>query len=218
MVDSIGYDSTVYAIIKPYKAELEKTMNEVLNISETPMVKGEPEGLLGNFVADLILKKSNEYYKKQDTCEIQICILNSGGLRTSLPKGDINRGKIFELMPFENEISILTITGKKTNELFEFIAKSGGVPVSGVKMGIENGTAVNVFVGEEKFDSTKTYKVVTSDYLANGGDKYNFFSAPLKRENLGIKIRDAIIEFCVEEKEKGNSLISKLDGRVFYVR
>lgn len=218
MVDSIAGDSAVSAEILPYKTELEKTMNEVLNFSETAMVKGEPEGLLGNFVADLILKKANNYYQKFDTNKIQICLLNKGGLRTSLPQGEITRGKIFELMPFENEISVLTISGKKANELFEYLAKTGGAPVSGIKMGIENEKPVNILIGEEKFDSTKTYKVVTSDYLASGGDKYIFFSEAIKREDLGVKIRDAIIEFCIEEKQKGNSLISNLDGRIYYVR
>ncbi len=210
-------DSAFTAEISPYKNHMDKTMNEVLNFSEVAMTKDNPEGLLGNFVADLILKKSNDYYHPEDGKKINLCILNNGGLRTSLPKGEITRGKVFELMPFENELSVVTISGKSFKMLFEYLAKTGGAPVSGIKMGIENEQPVLMEVNGKLFDSTSTFKVVTSDYLANGGDKYSFFSNPLNREDLKIKVRDAIIEFIVEEKEKGKSINSTFDGRIYYV-
>lgn len=210
-------DSAAIAEIAPYKVKLDETMSQVLNNSEVAMTKDLPEGLLGNFVADLILKKTNDYYKPADGKKVQICILNNGGLRTSLPRGEITRGKVFELMPFENELSIVTISGNNSAQLFEYLAKTGGTPVAGIKMGIENSMPVQLFVHGEPFDSTKSYKVVTSDYLANGGDKYFFFKEPLKREDLGVKVRDAIIEFIVEEKQKGKTLNSQFDGRIYYV-
>ena len=165
----------------------------------------------------LILKKANEYYKPQDGIKAHLCILNSGGLRTALPKGEITRGKIFELMPFENELTVVTLSGKNALLLFEYLAKAGGAPVSGIKMGIENEMPSRIFVNGEPFDSLKTYKVVTSDYLANGGDKYSFFKEPLQREDLRVKVRDAIMEFIMEEKQNGKALNSHFDGRIYYV-
>jgi 2',3'-cyclic-nucleotide 2'-phosphodiesterase (5'-nucleotidase family) len=135
-----------------------------------------------------------------------MCILNNGGLRTALPKGEITRGKIFELMPFENELTVITLTGSNAMRMFEYLAGSGGAPVAGIKMGIDNGKPVHVYLGTESFDSLKTYRVVTSDYLANGGDKYSFFKQPLAREDLGIKVRDAIIHFIEKEKKTGKNV------------
>ena len=102
-------DSVLIAEIAPYKSGMDKTMNEVLNTSDVAMTKDVPEGLLGNFVADLILKKANDYYAPDDGAKVSICILNNGGLRTPLPKGDITRGKVFELMPFENEMVFIQL-------------------------------------------------------------------------------------------------------------
>ena len=84
-------------------------------------------------------------------------------------------------------------------------------------MGIENEMPSRIFVNGEPFDSLKTYKVVTSDYLANGGDKYSFFKEPLQREDLRVKVRDAIMEFIMEEKQNGKALNSHFDGRIYYV-
>src|SRR5688572_19870724 len=55
-------DSSVLKIIQPYKTVIDKEMGEVLIVSEQPLSKGEPEGALGNFIADIILKEGNARY------------------------------------------------------------------------------------------------------------------------------------------------------------
>ena len=216
-IDSINVpvdDSIITAMIKPYKDQLDAEMNQIVGTTEEAFIKGTPEGLLGNFVADLTLKKANDYNKEPE--KVDFCILNAGGLRTPLPKGAIKKSKVFELMPFENELVILSLKGDKVMEMFQFIAKKGGIPVSGFKMGIKDTTAVNIKVGDSNFDLNKNYRVVTSDYLANGGDKMVFFKDPIKRVALNLKVRDAIIEYMVEETKKGNKLKSKLDNRIYF--
>jgi 2',3'-cyclic-nucleotide 2'-phosphodiesterase (5'-nucleotidase family) len=210
---SIQEDSTLLAFIAPYKDAVDREMNHVLIVSEIPMLKGQPEGVLGNMVADLVLKKSRELLpeKKPD-----LCLLNNGGLRTALPQGEITRGKIFELMPFENELVVLTLSAENIRKLFSYIARSEGMPVSGIKMGIKGKDAVNILINDQPLDTSKTYRVVTSDYLAAGGDKMAFFNDPLDYVFLHKKLRDVIIEYMTEEHAKGNMLSSKLDGRVYY--
>lgn len=208
-------DARFDSIIAPYKKIIDAEMNEVLIISEIPMIKEQPEGLLGNLVADIVLKKTIEKLPI-NVQEVPIfCVLNNGGLRTSLPQGEITRKKIFELMPFENEIVVLTLTPENAQELMNYIARSGGVPVAGIKLGIQKNEAVNIFVNGNPFDKNKTYKVVTSDYLAEGGDKMFFFKNPINKEIVGLKIRDVLIEYLKEEHKKGNVLNAKKDGRVY---
>ncbi|HET6243953.1 MAG: 5'-nucleotidase C-terminal domain-containing protein [Bacteroidetes bacterium] len=211
----ISPDSTTIALISPYKKRIDDEMYGILIHSEMAFVKGQPESLLGNLVADLILKKANEYYQNKGE-PIDFCLLNNGGLRSSLPEGEITRGKIFELMPFENELVVLTLSGEKVKMLFNYIASAEGMPVSGIKMGILKSKAVNILINEIPFDENKTYKVVTSDYLAAGGDKMSFFNEPVRMENLNKKLRDAIIEYMKEENGKGNRLKSKLDQRIYH--
>ncbi|MGL4596695.1 MAG: 5'-nucleotidase C-terminal domain-containing protein, partial [Bacteroidia bacterium] len=133
------------------------------------------------------------------------------------PKGEITRGKIFELMPFDNEIVIITISGAQMQDLLKYIAASGGQPCAGLNMGIRNDKTVGaVSIQGQAFDVNKNYKVATSDYLAGGGDKMSFFNNPIKVEVVGLKIRDALIERCREMTKAGMPIGSKLDGRIHY--
>jgi len=143
-------------------------------------------------------------------------LLNNGGLRASLPHGEITRGKIFELMPFENEMIVLELDGETTLELVNFIAEKGGMPVAGLTLVIENNKPQNITINGKPFDKNKTYKVVTSDYLANGGDKLSMLNKRLNDKLTGIKIRDAIIEYFIEQNKKGVTITSSLDGRIKY--
>lgn len=222
LTDSIASnDDSLDKLISPYKTNLEQSMSEVLNQSSIAMPKPDrkigtlqPEFLLGNFVADLCLVMGKQKYSPKDNQTIDLCALNTGGLRTSIPQGDISRGKIFELMPFENELVVLTLSGKSTQKLLHYIASQNGIPVSGLRMSIKNNQPNDVLINNSPFDSTQTYKIITSDYLARGGDKMTFFSEHLKSETIGLKLRDAIIQYVIQEKKAGRNLTSTLDQRV----
>ena len=209
-------DSDAIRTISPYKTTLDKEMNEVLITSENAFMKGDPEGELGDLVADIVLKQANKKYTVNHNSKVQVCVLNNGGLRVSLPKGEITKGKVFELMPFENEMIVITLSGEKTKMLFDFIGGKNGMPVAGVKMGIKNNAATSVFVNGEKFDITKNYCIVTSDYLANGGDKMDFFKDAISTETLNYKLRDALIDELREMRKTGKTLKGQVDGRVYY--
>lgn len=207
-------DEATVELIKPYKMKLEADMGTVLAINEATMFKSNPEGALGNFVADLTLKKTNDYCKEGNMEPADLCLLNNGGLRTTLPEGEITKGRVFELLPFENQIVVLTLSGAKTQQLFNYLARINGMPLSGATMTINNKKPEDVMIGGAPLDTTKQYRVATSDYLAYGGDKMRFFKDPLKFEIIQHKLRDAIIEFMMEEHAKGNKLSAKKDGRI----
>jgi 2',3'-cyclic-nucleotide 2'-phosphodiesterase (5'-nucleotidase family) len=193
-------DSAVTAMIAPYKIGIDSIMNKVLCISKIEMTKGKPESLLGNFVCDLCLQ---QYSNMAD-----ICVMNNGGLRSILPKGEITKGMIFELMPFENELVILELGSDDYVQLLEYITKRGGEPFAGVNIIMdENGTVLS-----QSLDLKKgKIRVLTSDYLANGGDKMSFFKDK-KQTKVGIKLRDAIINYCVAQ----DTISSELDNRISY--
>lgn len=216
----VQFDSATDKIIHPYRDSLDKLMNVVVGTTDVEMAKenGKTETLLGNFVADLCLQKINHpAYPSSSDVKADICLFNNGGLRSSLPKGILTRRNIFELMPFDNELNIVTLKGNQMWNLLKFLAMSGGEPIAGIRIGVNpDKTPDRVVIQGQVFDSTKTYNVLTSDYLANGGDKMDFFKNPVKITVPGIKIRDAILEYCTEETSKGNILTAKLDGRFYY--
>jgi 2',3'-cyclic-nucleotide 2'-phosphodiesterase (5'-nucleotidase family) len=212
-------DSALHAVLAPYKIKLDSVMNEVVGQTAfaLPNEKGKTETLLGNFVADACLAKGNSVYKPADGIPAQVCILNNGGLRASLPAGNVTKGNVFELMPFDNEIVVVTITGRKMWELVKFTAASGGVPVSGISIGMKpDRTPGTVLIGGMPFDSTRTYKVVTSDYLANGGDKMAFLKDPISNEKTGYLIRNAILDTFSEAQQAGKKISPVTDGRIHY--
>lgn len=211
-----GVDSATYKLIAPYKNEMDKIMNEVLVISDTALLKDLPEGSLGNFVSDAVLNQTNAHYKPKDNTPADICLLNNGGLRAQLPKGKITRGNVFELMPFENAIVVLTLSGEKTKLLFDLMVENNGAPFGGARIKAKGKKVIDLNIGGKPFDINKNYKVVTSDYLASGGDKYDFFKNPIKIDTLNYLLRDAIIDFMKEENKKGNTLKGRKDGRLTY--
>jgi 2',3'-cyclic-nucleotide 2'-phosphodiesterase (5'-nucleotidase family) len=212
-------DSATHALLEPYKLKLDSVMNVVVGQTAfaLPNEKGKTETLLGNFVADACLAQGNLAYKPADGKPAQVCILNNGGLRASLPAGNVTRGNVFELMPFDNEIVVVTISGAKMWDLVKFAAASGGVPIAGMNIGMKpDKTPGTILIGGVPFDSTKTYKVMTSDYLANGGDKMAFLKEPISNEKTGYLIRTAILDTFTEAQKAGKAVAPVTDRRMHY--
>jgi 2',3'-cyclic-nucleotide 2'-phosphodiesterase (5'-nucleotidase family) len=210
-------DSTIYKAILPYKESMAADMNKVLAESEEALTKGTPESKLGNFFSDALLEIASLKYTPEDGLPIDFAFFTNGGLRSSLPKGNITKGNVFELMPFENELVVLSLNGTLAKKLFSYIASKNGVPVSKLRLQIKGTEAVNISVNGYPFDSTKIYKTLTSDYLANGGDQL-FFLTEAKRENLILKVRDVLIEYMEVKNKRGEKLTARLDKRISHVQ
>ena len=204
-------DDSFKAFLEPYKVQLEKEMNEVIGYAVQDLRIHGPESLLSNFSADVY----RDVAATQIQSSVDIAIVNLKGLRAQIPAGDITVSRIFELMPFENELVVLWMKGEELMSLFDFFASIGGEGVSGMKMGLRDGKAVEVTIGGEALDKNKVYVVATNDYLAEGNDGMVQLKKAVKRVNTGIKIRDMLIEFIRNETEAGRKINPKLDGRVY---
>ncbi|HIG32934.1 MAG TPA: hypothetical protein EYQ09_05820 [Flavobacteriales bacterium] len=189
-------DSTVLAIIAPYQNAIEAEMNEVLSFTKTELNKNGAESTLGNFVTDLCLNYTNAH----------MCVMNNGGLRTTIDKGKITRGKLYELMPFENELVVLELNKDDYIGLLNYISKRGGGPFSGINITMDKEGKILSNSWPVNFENGEKVRVLTSDYLA---DKMSFFQNK-EQEKVGIKIRDAIIDYC----SKTDTIAVSLDRRI----
>jgi len=169
-----------------------------------------PESLLSNLSADVYRQAASDFLGSK----ADISIVNLGGLRTVVPAGNITIRKVFELMPFENELVIVWIKGDKLNELLQYFASMGGEGVSGLRMEIKQKKAVNITINGQVLDNAKLYSIATNDYLAGGNDKMIQLAQYEKRMNTNIKIRDMLLNYIRNETKKGNKIQSKLDGRI----
>lgn len=205
-------DSAVIKTYLPYKKQLEGEMNQVLGYAEVLLTKSNdlPETLLGNFFSDAILQQALKY---DPTIDFSIPS-TKGGIRADLPKGQIKLSNIFELMPFENELITITLKGNDVQELLNFIAATNGQPVAGLRFKIVDNKPVEVLIKGKPFDPRQTYRVLTSDYIAGGGDNTRGFKNPVEKKVLGLKLRDALINYVKENQAAGKTINPKLDGRI----
>ena len=203
-------DRDYITYLQPLKQQLGVKMNVVIGQAAETMKGHAPESLLSNFSADVYRQAGTDYLSQP----VDISIVNLGGLRTVIPEGNITIGKVFELMPFENELVILWLKGDKLQELIQFFARVGGEGISGIRMEINNGKAVDVTVNGNAINLEKIYSIATSDYLAGGNDKMVQLAQSEKRLNTGLKLRDILLNYIKTETARGNKIQSKLDGRI----
>ena len=203
-------DKNYEAWLLPVKQRIDARMNVVIGRAAETMKGKGPESLLSNFSADVYRQTASAFLKE----EVDISVVNLGGLRTVVPAGNITVGKVFELMPFENELVIVWLKGDKLNGLLQYFAGMGGEGVSGIRMEIKEKKAVNITVDGKPLDTEKLYSIATNDYLAGGNDKMIQLAQNVKRINTGIKVRDMLLDYIKSETKKGNMIQSKLDGRI----
>lgn len=212
----ITVDSSVIKLVQPYKNNLTAEMQEVIGYSTVELVKGRPESRLTNYLGDLLLEEGRSYAANLPSKPVPvIAYLNYGGLRTALPEGNITVGKIFELMPFENEIVLLKLKGDDLYAFAEKIAAQGGDCVSGIRLGIRDGRVSHFEVNGKPFDRTAEYWLVTNDYVASGGDDMQMFAHRLEYIATGIKLRDCIIGYMRRHHQAGEKISPEPDGRIY---
>jgi 2',3'-cyclic-nucleotide 2'-phosphodiesterase/3'-nucleotidase len=135
------------------------------------------------------------------SADAQIAFTNGGGLRRGLEAGDITMGDLYEVMPFDNVLSIFEMTGGQIKAVLTHgieNAEIGSVQFSGITVeyssadGVITLNSVKLADGTE-LDDAASYRVVTNDFMATGGDGFTSF---LSANYLGdtIAIRDAMAE------------------------
>lgn len=209
--NSIKEDPEIKKLIEPYKSQLDAEMNEIIGKVKHDLTKARPESTLGNFLSDLLVVQAEDC----SGAEIHFAAQNYGGIRVpSVPAGNINRGKIYEIMPFENMLSILELKGDAVEKLINKMAESGGWPVSEqLNFVIDNGHPKNITIKGEALNTSKTYRIALPDYIANGGDDCDFLINQ-QRIACDISIRNAIIKHIIELTANGQEIEAQKTGRI----
>ena len=120
---------------------------------------------------------------------------NPGGFRDSIKTGDVKKSDILSIFPFDNFIVTATIQGK---DLIFDIEKSENAYCGATKKGEK------WFVGEEEIDNSKTYKIVTTDFIYQGGDNYRFTNS--QGRTTTVSWRTPLENYLIESSKKGLNL------------
>lgn len=188
-------DDNYTQVISPYKEKLEGVMNAKISYTAVDLNKQGDNSNLGNLLSDYTLQGADEWAKNNGIPSgADAAVINIGGIRSTIGKGDILTKHIYEVMPFENEVVIVKMKGSDVKGLFDYYLKTQkNNPVSNLYIENENGKTLKELIGGKAVDPDKIYYIATSDYLALGGDNMTFFS---KGEviSTGIALRDLFLE------------------------
>ena len=217
VVDS-HYDSipNVDAVkfLSSYKAKVDSIMSPVVGHSAKVMIAERPESPLSNLLSDILVCAGNKYGERPD-----FGIYNIGGMRASLPQGEVTFGHILEVAPFENKICFFTMQGSDVMGLFREIAALKGEGVShSVKLKVSaEGKLLSASINDIPVDESKTYRVASIDYLAEGNDhmpsfkRHTDLNSPKGSEN---DMRNIISSYFREKEQQGIIVDSDVEGRI----
>ncbi|WP_024769953.1 5'-nucleotidase C-terminal domain-containing protein [Aquimarina macrocephali] len=210
-------DKAIDSFITPFRDHLNKTLDATLCIATVDLTKhdGELESKLGNLTADISLHQVEPIFKKRYNKEIDFVLLNHGGIRAPILKGPVTARTAFEVMPFENELVVVELSYEKVQELVSYlIEKQRAHPVSNLRLSIvkQSKEVQKLIINGEPLQNGKTYLVLTTDYLQQGGDSMNFFKDPIQLYKTDYKFRNALIDYF----KSIDTLKAQLDKRMRY--
>jgi 2',3'-cyclic-nucleotide 2'-phosphodiesterase (5'-nucleotidase family) len=203
VADSAQKD-TYQDLLTPYRLKMDSQMNVIVGNITEELKKDKPNGGLNNLVCDAMLWKANLKISGD------MCFQNYGGIRIpSVSKGPITLGKIYEIMPFDNELVALQVTGSIVDSLCQLSAQSGGWPMAGISYTLQNNKATNIQIknkGALQYDAN--YTLIANDYIANGGDKCSFLKS-IPQQSLNVLVRDALIKYIQHCSNTNTALIQE---------
>jgi 2',3'-cyclic-nucleotide 2'-phosphodiesterase (5'-nucleotidase family) len=176
---------------------------------------GYGAGALGNFVADGMRAQGSIKLGKP----VDLAIMNGGGLRRqTISEGELRARDIFELLPFENALVTLDLTGEQVLKLLGVVVTSreaqSGARLTYIIKADKSAALEAAKLGNKEIDPKATYTIVTIDYLVNvGGERYAVLREGKNTRELGITLRDAMMDYVKSESAAGRDIKPNLDGR-----
>lgn len=219
--DTLKDDANTLAIYEKYDEELDPVLGKILGKTTVDLDHDRYAGpsLLGEWVCEIM----------QDKAGVQIAMTNGGGLRRPVPAGEITAGILYEVMPFDNTLYTMKLSGADVKANIEHGIMNediGWIQISGVRVvynpGAEAGNRITSMVLEDgtPVEMDGYYTVVTNDFMFTGGDNYNFENA-MDGLNTYIPIRDAMVDAVekagVISPEKQNWLSEDKVGKLYVV-
>lgn len=199
-VDSqLPADEEIEDFLQPYKEHITNDLSKILayNPQDLDRASDKWQNSMTNFYADAILEIAQPIFENRTGKKIDFCLLNFGGIRSTIAKGNITTKTAYDIMPFENSAVVLALTGETVYELAEYIAKNKVAhPLSGIEIYLDKEQQVQkVIINGTEVQKTHVYYVITNDYLAKGGDRMSFFAKAVEEYLLDYKLRNMFIAY-----------------------
>jgi len=191
----IGEDTTVLDALKPIEDSVGKTMNELVATAEADIprtIKGADysDSPLGDLVCDIIRR----------SIKTEIVLHNTFGMRANLSKGPVTLRSIYEILPFENTVVTMELSGAQLEEMLRDNLKSSHsvIQESGMEVEYSLGddgavSSLKIKINGKPLDKKQFYTVATNNYLAQGGSGGRIIAQGRNIKDTGLAIRDAVL-------------------------
>ncbi|MCA0133070.1 5'-nucleotidase C-terminal domain-containing protein [Winogradskyella alexanderae] len=217
--DSLNEDQKIEAYIKPFRQNVNKNLDSVISYAPKTYSKtdGELNTAIGNLMADAVYEESNPVFNSRTGKNIDFVILNHGGIRSIIPKGDITTRTAYSVMPFENSVVVVQLKGTQIKEMLIYLALAKRAhPLSKhIQISLDSDFQLKTAtINNAEIESDKTYYVATNDYLYNGGDRMTFFKPNDSLFVLDYKIRNVLIDYF----KKRDTINPVIDERFIQIK
>jgi 2',3'-cyclic-nucleotide 2'-phosphodiesterase (5'-nucleotidase family) len=199
-------DMVIASALDNYRPSLNSVTGERIAMVTDTLQFGKPESPLGNLVADALRFRAGSELRQF----VNIGVIGEISFRLFLTPGELTRGEVMEFMPYDNHLVVLSLTGNKVAELANQISEQGGGPVSGMRFRIVDGEARGILVNSQVLDLNKSYTVATSNWIANGGDRFPALWEYTDRIDLDVNIRQLYLDYFKSRRE----IEPVTDGRI----
>jgi 2',3'-cyclic-nucleotide 2'-phosphodiesterase (5'-nucleotidase family) len=203
-------DSIALNFLKPYRDSMQKAMSKVIGFATVTLYQKQPECPLGNFLADAMKVMGEKKFGRS----IDVALVNYGGSRAYIPKGEITLQNTFDLMPYDNLIILQEVKGSTLKKFLDYAVNKGGWSVSGARLQIKERKADSIYINGKLLDESATYIVANTDYVIRGGSDNQTLLKDIPQLSVGYLFRDAITEYIQQFTKQGKPVTAAIERRV----
>ena len=210
--DQIPADPAMAVFVDSLFQALKPIAERVLTDAPDEMTRDRhAESKIGDWVAEAMRRRAGADFAFQ----------NPGGLRAALDAGPVTVKDVYEVMPFDNRIATVHLTGAQVLDAVETGVKGDGcVQIAGLRYAFDRSRPRGERVvkletaGGAPIDPKATYLVATNDFMAQGGDGFDVFAKGPDLKVTEMLVRDALVADCEARTKRGEKLVMALDGRI----
>lgn len=199
-------DEAYNARLAPVKEDLAREMDTQIGYAPERLWVRGPECPMLNWASDALWEAAKQHYDGQ----VDIAVVNIGGMRCEWQAGPVTRGNVFELMPFDNRLVVLTMKGSDVLDLCQSFVDYGGQGVAGMRLTAVDGRLADVTIGGKPVDPNALYTVATSDYLSGGADHMEALARYVDYWNSDLLIRELYMQIVAQQ----DTVKAAVDGRM----
>ncbi|MGL1891024.1 MAG: 5'-nucleotidase C-terminal domain-containing protein [Spirochaetaceae bacterium] len=216
VTEEIEEDAELLALLTPYADKVDAVLSEVIGNATDVFLNDDTrrmETALGDIVTD-----SQIWFLKEMGMDIDFAFQNGGGIRATLGNGEIQKQTVYEVLPFDNSIAMVTMKGSDVIALFDQAAGNIGAGSMAqvskevkVTFNAEAKTVESLYINGSPVDTDEEYNIAVNSYLASGGDGYKVFKKATYYYDSSLMQRDAFIDYVIS---LGGDITPATDGRI----